>query len=256
MSVIIKHRTDLDVVAARVGARAGGAGGRRRLRRLGRAPWLPQLRSAPTRPVLRPRSPTPGPRGSTPICSQFADELRERGHGAGDLGAAGRLRRAAADQLVAARSDVSRGDGRDPGQVAGGPPRCSTWSSTASSSAPPRPRRPAQRRSWRARRAPPAHSGEESEIDIEALRRQIAAGAAARATRRRCATSRAWRSPRSAAARARGCSASTSSASAARSACAPSPSPTCPPAIPDAMASLVTSCAASRPSCAASSSAA
>ena len=75
------------------------------------------------------------------------------------------------------------------------------------------------------------------------------------ATRPRCATSPGWRSPRSARARDPVCWESTCSGSAARSACGPSPGPSCPRTTRAATASRASSCASSRPSCAASSSA-
>ena len=114
MSIIVKHRTDLDVVAERVGVKLtdGLVGGR---------------------PVGL-RRPPGGAAGFAPRLLEFADELRARGHAGRHVRAARRVRRAAARAV----------DERGGLPLRRSPPRsrsrrrtgaCSTSCSTATSSA-------------------------------------------------------------------------------------------------------------------------
>ena len=178
MSIIVKHRTDIDLVAERVGVKLGGAASAER-----REP------PAPARPASAP----PGPPGWRRGCSRFCEELRGEGVAVGtseildafaalDAGAAG-PRRTTSARRSRRRSPSRRRTGAS-----------SSSSSTASSSAPPRPRRSSagigeERARYDGRRA--ARPRRAARADPPGDRR--------RATTARCATSRGWRSPPSAA---------------------------------------------------------
>ena len=180
MSVIVKHRTDLDVVAERVGVKLG----------------------------LPPRAPRYGVLDERLL--EFGEELAVGGGRGRDQRAARRVRRAAGDP-VDRPGRLPRGAGRDAGEVPGGPPHLRAGLRPLllprhRAGGDPRGRHGGRRRRRRRRRARPRGAAPADRP-----------GAAPTATRARCATSRGWPSPRSAArARARASSASTSSASAAR----------------------------------------
>ncbi len=226
MSVIVKHRTDLDIVAERVGVQAGG-----------------------------PPAPEPGPQGfaGRRIARARRGAARRGRRRSGTSRAARRVRGARARsawtepddfrEALAATLAKSPDDRRvfelvfdrfffRAAEAGGGREGV----------------RRGRRRRRRGRRRGRASTS--TRCASRSPRR------CATATRARCATSRGWRSPPSAArARARASSASTCSASAARSACAPSPSRTCRPSDPRREACRASSCGASRRCCAASSSA-
>ena len=188
MSIIVKHRTDLDVVAERVGVRLGGPAERcaRAVAAAPRArPWTARRRARRTAPAPR--------RGAA-----------RRGRCGRHLGAARRVRRAGRGVVDAASTTCARRwPRRWPSRPRTG--ACSSSSSTASSSALPRRRRctrdeagegDGQRRG----RRPTAPR----EMDLAQLRERIAA-AIRQGDEARCATSPGWRSPPSGVrARARG----------------------------------------------------
>ena len=213
--IIVKHRTDLDLVAERVGVKLAERPGRSARRRRVSAASL-------TRPCA-------GPRARRRLAAQlldFCEELRGEGVAVGTARDARRLRSALEQVAVdRARSTSARRSAATLAKSPGGPARLRAASSTASSSAPPRSP-PSRRASREARRWAAAWTRPASELDLDELRRADRARRSPTATRARCATSRGWRSPPSAGrARAPAWSASTCSGSAARSACAPSAQP-------------------------------
>ena len=128
MSIIVKHRTDIDLVAERVGvqARRRASRARRRSRRLSR--------------------PRPGraSAGLAPRLVAFCEELRSEGVAVGTseiLDAFEALGGRAVDR--AAPTSARRWPRRSPSRRRTG--ACSSCSSTATSSAPPRPRRSSAR---------------------------------------------------------------------------------------------------------------
>ena len=170
MSVIVKHRTDLDTVAARVGvklepgAAAGDEPAPRHASRRHRGHDQRARAMPPAKGDLR-RMPEHGPGGLDGELLAFAEDLREEGVRRRHLGDARRVRRAGARLLDATRARSGRRSRRrSPSRprTAG----CSTSCSSASSSARPRPRRsawrsPSRRRATgerrdRPRRAAPA----------------------------------------------------------------------------------------------------
>ena len=177
MSIIVKHRTDLDLVAERVGVKLGDGV-------VGRA-------GGASSPALYGGMPQrPGPAGMAPRLLEFADELRQRGRGRRHLRAARRLPRARRGELDLALG-LPRGAGRHARQVAGGPAR------------PRRAVRPLllPRRRARGGRAGPARGalrGRRGDRPRRAARAHPR-GASAPAPTARCATSRGSRSPPSAA---------------------------------------------------------
>ena len=160
MSVIVKHRTDLDVVAERVGVKLGLTSG---------AAESPASSAAPARPDSTPRR---WPRGSSSSARSCAARASPSAPAS-----------CSTPSPCCARSPwtepgrLPRGAGRDARQVARTTAASSSSSSTASSSAPP---------SWRpSRRASREGDGGEHgrgapSSNLEALRQQIAAGAARR----------------------------------------------------------------------------
>ena len=153
MSVIVKHRTDLDTVASprRRQARPGG----RCHRRL--SPAGTAIPGAARGPAVR------------RALLAFAEDLREEGVA---LGTSEILDAFAA---LGTSPGQTRRTSRRPSRRRSPSPRrtggCSSWCSTASSSAPPRRRRPAARIS-EGRRPRRRRRGE---INLETLRQQIAA---------------------------------------------------------------------------------
>ena len=219
MSVIVKHRTDLDTVAARVGVKLEPAA-----RPMPGPPRDPGRRIYGGDPRARSR------RRSTASCWPSPRSSARRAWRSAPPRCSTRSR----------RSSRSRGPTRPTSRRRSRP----RW---------PSPRRPPGVRArvrplllprHRGRGGPPRHhrgaagdGATASDVDLDTLRQQIAAALRDGVGRRAAGPRPARRSPRSAAARARACSASTCSGSAARSACEPSPSPTCPTTTPAARAS-------------------
>ena len=192
MSIIVKHRTDMDLVAERVGMKLGGVEGLG-AEATGMSDLAPGLAPRP-RLVLR-----GAPR---------------RGRGDRDLGDPRRLR-GARDGAVDARGRLPRGARGDGRQVAGGPP--GLRAALRSLLLPGRRVRGARARH---RRGSPLRRRRAASTSTSCAR--PSARRSPTAATARCGTSRGWRSPPSAAAaRARASSASTCSGSAARSACSP-----------------------------------
>ena len=168
MSVIVKHRTDLDTVAERIGVKLAG-------RRAGRC--HPRL----TSPRRSCRSPTScGPREWPSARRSCSTPSRRWGRCRGR----------------SARTSRRPWPRRWPSRRRTG--ACSTSSSSASSSAPPRPRRSSRTCARRAGSTPPARSSSTSTRCAPRSPRRWP-----RATTARCATSPGWPSPPSGA-RARG----------------------------------------------------
>ena len=170
MSVIVKHRTDMDVVAERVGLKLARA----RRCRLSR----------------RPPAPAGCPRGS----SSSARSCAARASRSAPRSCSTRSRCCARSAGPRRRTSARRWPRRSPRARRTG--ACSSWCSTASSSAPSssRPRaRACARRTWRSSASCPTRSSR------RCARRSPRRCATAR--RARCATSRGWRSPPSPAAR-------------------------------------------------------
>ena len=245
MSVIVKHRTDLDTVAARVGVKLERAErGRRRLSAVARAVPRP-----PTSASSTPGSPSAAPGGSPGSCWPSPRSCATEGMAVGTSEMLDAF--AALEQIPwtePGRTSAARWRRRWPSRRRTGASSTLVFDRFFFRAAEAEAARQRGRRGARPGRRRP---GDRPRRAAPADRR----GAAGRLRGERCATWPGWRSPPSARARARACSASTSSASAARWACGPSPSPTCRRTIPAARASRATSCAGSSSSCAASSSA-
>ena len=166
MSILVKHRSDIDLVAERVSVKLEGDGvtGGLDPARLVRELSVWHHREQPARLL---RGPPLGGRRRRHV----RDPRRLRRARRGELDRPARLPR------------VARCDDR---QVAGGPARSSSCSSTATSSAPPRPRRSSAGSRTSASRAPATGSTSTSSARRSAAR-------SSRATTARCATSRASR---------------------------------------------------------------
>ena len=221
MSVIVKHRTDLDLVAERVGVKLG-------------APSLGLPR--PHRPPRRASARSCAREGVAVGTSELLDALR--GARRGRLDRPGRLPRGAVG---------------DAGEVARGP--ADLRAGLRPLLLPRRRGAPRSKGVKRGRRRAGAECGDSDEIDLDdaapADRAALRDGSeAALRDLARLAIAAFGRE-----ARARGSSASTCSASAARSACAPSRSQTPPRRAAPHGAPARRSCAASRRCCGASSSA-
>ncbi len=153
MSVIVKHRTDLDT--GRRASSASAAGGRS----AGAVACSGQPRSS------------------------FGDELRREGVAIGTSSCYDAFAGARARSAGPCPSRLPRGAGGDAGQVARRPPRLRPRVRALSSSAPPRRRscRPGIREADAPRRA--AQAATATEIDYDALREQIPQAIARTATR-------------------------------------------------------------------------
>ena len=173
MSIIVKHRTDLDIVAERVGVK------------------LQELGTACA--DLGGRMPEAGPPGLRRPGARLRRGARAEGVAIGTSRAARRLRRARRGRLDR-RGALPRGARRHAGQVPGGPARL-------------RPRLrplllPRRRGRGRAPRASASRSGSARRRGRATRARSTSTrcasdrpGDAATAPRRRCATSPGWRSP-------------------------------------------------------------
>ena len=109
MSIIVKHRTDLDLVAERVGVKLGDG-------------VLGAPQASGRNPALYGGMPRRRARRDGAAAARVRRRAAHRGRGGGHLRAARRLRRARRRELDLA-GGLPRGARRDAGQVAGGPPR-------------------------------------------------------------------------------------------------------------------------------------
>ena len=150
MSIIVKHRTDIDLVAERVGMKLRGAD-----------PGRVSPRPRPTG-----REPTPARRAWRRSCSASARSCAARGWRSGPRRSSTPSRRSSRCRGPRRTTSARRWRRRSPSRRRTG--ACSSCSSSAGSSAPPRPRRS----SARSARASSATRARER-LDIDELREQI-----------------------------------------------------------------------------------
>ena len=214
MSIIVKHRTDIDLVAERVGVQLGRRGaGAERLDELHGAPAASSNRLELAAAATQLPTADRGASGLAPHRRLLRGAAR-RGRRRRHRGAARRVRGARRGRLDRARTtSARRWRRRSPSRRRTG--ASSSCSSTATSSAPPR------RRRWSARSARSAATTAASGSTSTQLREAIRAGDRRGPRRRDARPARLAIAAFGRRARARAWSASTCSGSAARSACRP-----------------------------------